>query len=93
MTEHGPEAWLNDRKPTTWPEGYKVRFNPTVLLDASGVVVAHEGEMVTSGGGSRPVDPNESGLRSTSEIGPRVLLIQGHPRSVPPSEMTAPQVP
>ena len=82
MTEHGPEAWLNDRKPTIWPEGYKVRFNPTVLLDANGLVVAHEGEVVTSGGGYRPLDPNESGLRSADEIGPQVLLIQGHPHSV-----------
>jgi hypothetical protein len=35
-----------------WPAGYRVRFHPTVLLDPSGKVVAHQGQYVTVGGGS-----------------------------------------
>jgi hypothetical protein len=34
-----------------WPAGYRVRFHPTVLLDPSGKVVAHQGQYVTVGGG------------------------------------------
>jgi hypothetical protein len=34
-----------------WPAGYRVRFHPTVLLDPSGRVVAHQGQYVTVGGG------------------------------------------
>jgi hypothetical protein len=34
-----------------WPTGYRVRFHPTVLLDPSGKVVAHQGQYRTVGGG------------------------------------------
>jgi hypothetical protein len=34
-----------------WPAGYRVRFHPTVLLDPTGRVVAHQGQYVTVGGG------------------------------------------
>ncbi len=34
-----------------WPAGYRVRFHPTVLLDPTGGVVAHQGQYVTVGGG------------------------------------------
>lgn len=34
-----------------WPAGYRVRFHPTVLLDPSGKVVAHQGQYVMVGGG------------------------------------------
>jgi hypothetical protein len=34
-----------------WPDGYRVRFHPTVLLDPTGKVVAHQGQYVTVGGG------------------------------------------
>ena len=34
-----------------WPAGYRVRFHPTVLLDPTGKVVAHQGQYVTVGGG------------------------------------------
>ena len=34
-----------------WPAGYRVRFHPTVLLDPTGRVVAHEGQYITVGGG------------------------------------------
>ena len=34
-----------------WPAGYRVRFHPTVLLDPSGRIVAHQGQYVTVGGG------------------------------------------
>jgi len=34
-----------------WPAGYRVRFHPTVLLNPTGRVVAHQGQNVTVGGG------------------------------------------
>jgi hypothetical protein len=34
-----------------WPAGYRVRFHPTVLLDPTGRIVAHQGQYVTVGGG------------------------------------------
>ena len=34
-----------------WPAGYRVRFDPTVLLDPTGKIVAHQGQYVTVGGG------------------------------------------
>jgi hypothetical protein len=34
-----------------WPAGYRVRFHPTVLLDPTGKIVAHQGQYVTVGGG------------------------------------------
>ena len=34
-----------------WPAGYRLRFHPTVLLDPTGRVVAHQGQYVTVGGG------------------------------------------
>jgi hypothetical protein len=34
-----------------WPAGYRVRFHPTVLLDPTGKVVAHQGQYITVGGG------------------------------------------
>ena len=35
-----------------WPAGYRVRFDPTVLLDPTGKIVAHQGQYVTVGGGA-----------------------------------------
>jgi hypothetical protein len=51
--EHGVVcAWLGDKEnPTRWP-GWSVRLHPTVLLDPAGIVVAHEGDMVSGGGGT-----------------------------------------
>jgi hypothetical protein len=34
-----------------WPAGYRVRLHPTVLLDPTGKVVAHQGQYITAGGG------------------------------------------
>jgi hypothetical protein len=34
-----------------WPAGYRVRFHPTVLIDPTGNVVAHQGQYITVGGG------------------------------------------
>ena len=47
-------AWLggDQAKPTTWPSGWRVRFNPTQLIDPSGKTVATEGQWVTAAGGS-----------------------------------------
>jgi hypothetical protein len=41
-----------------WPAGYRVRFHPTELVDATGEVVAHEGEPIGVGGSfASPQDP------------------------------------
>lgn len=41
-----------------WPAGYRVRFHPTELVDATGEVVAHEGESIGVGGSfASPQDP------------------------------------
>jgi hypothetical protein len=50
MTSTGACAWLGGSTPSSvsasflWPPGYRVRFNPTELLDAHGHVVAREGK-------------------------------------------------
>jgi hypothetical protein len=73
MTENGAEAWIGERKPTTWPENYKVRFAPTELIGPDGEVAAVEGDEITSGGGFSPSD---------REHPHGVLLVQGWPRRV-----------
>jgi hypothetical protein len=46
------EAWLGGRRGWhTWPEGWRVRFDPVELIDPNGRVVARAGEMVRSAGG------------------------------------------
>ncbi len=52
MTADGACAWLGDgAKDYFWPEGYRVRFNPTELLDRYGQVVAQEHDRVSFAGG------------------------------------------
>lgn len=48
-------AWLGDADTegaVRWPAGYRIRLHPTVLLDPSDRVVAHEGDTVSGGGGT-----------------------------------------
>jgi hypothetical protein len=48
-------AWLGDgdtEGAVRWPAGYSIRLHPTVLLDPSGRVIAHEGDTVSGGGGT-----------------------------------------
>jgi hypothetical protein len=51
--EHGVVcAWLGEKEqPTRWPAAWKVRLNPTVLLDPAGHVIAHDGDRLISAGG------------------------------------------
>ena len=54
MTPSGACATIGDRTAPIsyrWPTGYRVRFNPTQLLDADGFVIASDGEEVEAGGG------------------------------------------
>ena len=52
LTVHGAEAWLGDQQQSmTWPEGWRVGFEPTRLIDPTGQVFAHEGERLFAGGG------------------------------------------
>lgn len=56
MTADGACAWLGDGATNYfWPEGYRVRFNPTELLDRDGQVVAKEYDQVSFAGGSGSV--------------------------------------
>jgi hypothetical protein len=51
-TTDGACAWLGTkRQPFIWPVGYSVRFDPVVLVDSNGRVVAHEGDNLAVGGG------------------------------------------
>ena len=55
LTKDGACAWLGDGATVYfWPKGYRVRFNPTELLDQNGQVVAREWDRVSFGGGGRP---------------------------------------
>ena len=75
-------AWLGgaQAKPTTWPSGWRVRFNPTQLIDPSGKTVASEGDWVTAGGG---VGVNPAAVHSpcippgTSPIGIAYQIARG----------------
>jgi hypothetical protein len=58
-----------------WPEGYRVRFHPTVLLDPSGKVVAHQGQYVMVGGGVVGIPSWPSAARCYK--GGQVWAIQG----------------
>jgi hypothetical protein len=52
LTANGACAWLGDGAIVyRWPAGYRVRFNPTELLDRDGRVVARQGDLVSFGGG------------------------------------------
>lgn len=59
-TTSGACAWLGNERPGDkhnaflWPSGYRVRFSPTVLVDAHGHVVAREGQRIEVGGGFTP---------------------------------------
>src|ERR1700733_8122989 len=67
MSEHGAEAWVGERRPTTWPKNYGVRFAPTELISPDGKVVATDGDEISSGGGISP----------TSRENPKgILLVQ-----------------
>lgn len=52
LTDHGAEAWLGERREAmVWPDGWRVAFNPTRLIDPSGEVFALEGDFLRVGGG------------------------------------------
>jgi hypothetical protein len=74
-TAGGTCAWLGSAQPRAvlWPKGYRVRFSPTVLIDAQGRVAAREGQQVEAGGGQVSTAP-EPNACSTSDG--RVLSIQ-----------------
>ena len=75
-----------------WPARYRVRFDPTVLLDPEGRVVAHQGQNITVGGGfvgtaSRPSAercyPGESvfAIQSAIQVGKPGAIPPGRPSS------------
>ena len=74
LTGQGPRAWLGDRfRLTLWPDGMRVRFNPTELLGRDGDVLASEGDYVRFPGGERSLPPQST----LGEPGERVIWIQG----------------
>lgn len=55
LTPDGACAWLGSGTSSyLWPAGYRVRFDPTRLINAEGRVVAKEGDMLQFGGGYAP---------------------------------------
>lgn len=64
LTEAGARAWLgDDYRHTLWPEGIRVRFNPTQLVGPDNEVLASEGEVLTfAGGGFLARDDTPIGL-------------------------------
>jgi hypothetical protein len=52
LTDDGARAWLGETyRPTLWPEGLRVRFDPTELIDADGHVLARQGDTLHFAGG------------------------------------------
>jgi hypothetical protein len=52
LTEHGAHAWLGDpHPPVSWPEGWRVRFEPTELIDPEGQIFVREGDVLVASGG------------------------------------------
>ena len=53
-------VWLaghGGRSAIVWPAGYHARLHPLEVLDAQGVVVAKDGDLISFGGGEAPVRP------------------------------------
>ena len=76
LTAEGACAWRGTGDvPYLWPEGYRVRFNPTELINPQGQVVAHEGDRLKVGGGEVPARPGE---RCTS-VGKLTSYVQSNP--------------
>jgi hypothetical protein len=56
-------VWLAGRggqSPIVWPAGYHARLHRLELLDAQDVVVAKGGDLISFGGGLRPVQPGRA---------------------------------
>ena len=87
LTPRGACAWMGKRSVPfsySWPTGYRVRFNPTELLDPSGHVVATDGQVIESAGGFNAQTPGGRGkpTRPTFHTwcgrpGEPVLAVQG----------------
>jgi hypothetical protein len=61
-------AWLgNIQEPALWPAGWRVRFNPTELIDPDGHVFAREGDLLHAAGGMSVV-PTECGGDSAASL-------------------------
>ena len=73
LTPSGACAWLAPLRRTpheapftgafVWPDGYRVRFHPTELINPKGRVVAREGDKITSAGGTLPSASDSPGAR------------------------------
>lgn len=63
-------AWLgNIQEPTLWPAGWRIRFNPTELIDPDGHVFATEGDLLHAGGGMSVVSTQCGGDGAASLTG------------------------
>ncbi len=78
LTKSGACAGLGGRDPFLWPTGFKVRLHPAELLNAQGHVIAHEGDLVSVGGGFLPVTRQQS----CTSIGQSAFNVQSIPRVV-----------
>jgi hypothetical protein len=69
-------AWLGGAsvRPFRWPSGWRVRLNPTELLDSTGHVVARAGQVVRAGGGTRSTADESS---PCGEAGSAIWDVEG----------------
>lgn len=60
MTPDGACAWMQGARDFAflWPPGYRITLHPVTLLDEHGRVIAHGGDMITTGGGAAVIPRN-----------------------------------
>jgi hypothetical protein len=78
-------AWLgNTQGPYLWPAGWRVRFNPTELIDPNGRVFATEGDLLHAGGGHLvipPGVPTQCSGKNDSAVSLTELKLVAEPRT------------
>jgi len=89
VTSSGACAWIGV-SPALFPAGYRVRLNPTEVLDPSGKVVATQGEVISSAGGTVPTNMAPPIPPSCLTNGQQPLLLQSSVQKVVKRPATAP---
>jgi hypothetical protein len=91
-------AWLGDtRAPSLWPAGWRVRFNPTQLIEPNGHVFASEGDTLLASGGQIPSGSAAAqcggNTKSAASLTELELVAEPHASDTPavsPSSSSAP---
>jgi hypothetical protein len=71
------------REPVLWPHGYRARFHPLKLFDASGKAVAKGGETIVTGGGLSTVNPSRHcmfGQHNVATVQSKVQVVASRPQ-------------